>query len=94
MAQGVDDNTGGVMKFYIVMGGLHLYPNGGFEDFKKKCDTLEEAKSFADEHLNLEEWTDGWWAWANVGEITEAGVNSQIWRRYDHDDEWTPFSLV
>lgn len=75
-----------INKPFILMGGYPYYPLGGFADYRGEYATLEEAQAVADDHIDREEWSSGWWAWANIGEITANGF-VRFWKR-DWGEQW------
>lgn len=50
------------MKRYLLFGGNNYYPLGGWGDFKESFDSIEEAKTVAEERIysDCEYWDLEW----------------------------------
>lgn len=45
-------------KRFLVFAGFSYYPNGGWDDFKQACNTLEEAYTVGREQKKTYDWVN------------------------------------
>lgn len=62
------------MKRYLVFANDNYYPSGGWRDFQKDFDTLEEAVAYANELKDSKTWDR-----SHVVDTTDLSITHEVW---------------
>ena len=81
-----------MLKRYLVFGGKHYYPNGGFGDLITFFEDKEEAKNEVASQLRNEKLPeDNDWVWFDWGQVVDIETGN-VWHYTGHKlegkDEW------
>jgi len=82
-----------MLKRYLVFGGEHCYPNGGFGDLITSFDNKEEAMNEVENNLRNEELDDdNDWKWFSWGQVVDKNTGD-VWHYQKYKSEnkniWT-----